>query len=96
VALIVLTLVFSSVDGFLTLKLVKGNIRELNPVMAFFLQSGPREFLLVKSLLSAFGLTVLLILKNHYILQRRVRLGAVLVIIPVLYLVLITYEIVIL
>ena len=59
----------------------------------FFLKLGPFQFIMIKWLLTAFGLTTLLILKNYYLWQGRVRTVAVLAILPFLYLVLVSYEI---
>jgi hypothetical protein len=93
VALLIFTLVLSITDAFLTLMLVGQDIHELNPVMDFFLKLGPFYFIMVKWFLTAFGLTTLLVLKNYYLWQGKVRTMAVLVILPFLYLVLIGYEI---
>jgi hypothetical protein len=93
VALVAATLVLSIIDAFLTLKLVGDDIQELNPVMDFFLKMGPFQFIMIKWFLTALGLTALLILKNYYLLQGRVRTAVVLVLFPFLYLVLVSYEI---
>jgi len=93
VAVLVFTLVLSITDAFLTLRLVGDNIRELNPVMDFFLRLGPFPFIMAKWFLTAFVLTTLLVLKNYYIWQGRIRAVAVLATIPFLYLILVSYEI---
>lgn len=93
VAVLVFTLILSIVDAFLTLKLVGEDIQELNPVMDFFLKQGPIQFIMVKWFLTAFGLITLLILKNYYIWQGRVRAVAALGIFPFFYMVLVIYEI---
>jgi hypothetical protein len=92
-AVLICTLVLSIIDAFLTLRLVGDSIRELNPVMDFFLRLGPFPFIMAKWFLTAFGLTTLLVLKNYYIWQDRIRAVAVLAAIPFLYLVLVSYEI---
>jgi hypothetical protein len=93
VTLLVLTLILSITDAFLTLRLVGENIHELNPVMDFFLKLGPFQFIMGKWFLTALGLITLLVLKNYYLWQGRVRTMALLVLLPFLYLVLISYEI---
>ncbi|MGA2400307.1 MAG: DUF5658 family protein [Syntrophobacteraceae bacterium] len=93
VVLLLSTLVLSIVDAFLTLNLVGGDIYELNPVMGFFLKLGPLQFIFVKWFLSALGLITLLVLKNYYLWQGRVKVVAVLAIFPFLYLALVSYEI---
>ncbi len=92
-ALLVLTLLLSITDAFLTLRLIGEDIRELNPLMEFFLKLGPLQFIMAKWFLTACGLTTLLILKNYYLWQGRIRTAAVLLILPFLYLLLVGYEI---
>ncbi|MGO9021883.1 MAG: DUF5658 family protein [Syntrophobacteraceae bacterium] len=91
--LLILTLILSLTDAFLTLNLVGKDIEELNPVMDFFLKLGPVQFIMVKWFLTAFGLISLLVLKNYYLWQGRVRTVVVLAILPFLYLMLVSYEI---
>jgi hypothetical protein len=93
VILLLVTLLLSIFDAFLTLRLMDGNFRELNPVMEFFLNLGPSLFLLVKWILTVFGLLTLLVLKNFYLWGGKIKAETILVIIPFLYLALITYEI---
>jgi hypothetical protein len=93
VIILVSTLILSITDAFLTLKLVGDNVHELNPVMDFFLRLGPFPFIMVKWFMTAFGLITLLLLKNYYIWQGRIRTVVVLAIIPFLYLLLVSYEI---
>ena len=61
--------------------------------MDFFLKLGPFQFILVKWFLTASGLITLLVLKNYYLWQGRVRTVAVLALLPFLYLALVSYEI---
>lgn len=92
IAVLICTLILSLADAFLTLMLVGDTIGELNPIMDFFLKLGPFQFIMVKWLFTAVGLTALLILKNYYLWHGRVRTAAVLFLLPCLYLVLISYE----
>ncbi len=93
VALLLLTLLLSITDAFITMRLIGEDIRELNPVMAFFLKLGPFQFIMAKWLLTACGLTTLLILKNYYLWQGRIRTAALLLILPFFYIVLVGYEV---
>jgi len=93
VAALFSTLGLSIADAFLTLVLVGKNVEELNPVMDFFLKLGPFQFIMAKWFFTAFGLTTLLILKNYYLWNGRVRAAVLLFIFPFLYLVLVGYEI---
>ncbi|MGO8942436.1 MAG: DUF5658 family protein [Syntrophobacteraceae bacterium] len=92
-AVLVCTLVLSIADAFLTLRLVGEDFHELNPVMDFFLKLGPFQFIMFKCFLTAFGMITLLVLKNYCLWQGKVRIVAVLVLLPSLYLVLVSYEI---
>ena len=94
VVLLLVTLLLSIFDAFLTMRLMGENFQELNPVMEFFLKLGPSAFLLAKWLLTVFGLLTLLVLKNFYLCGSRIKAEAILVIIPFFYFVLITYEII--
>lgn len=87
------TLVLSVVDAFLTLRLVGCDIKELNPVMGFFMKLGPFQFIMAKWFFTAFGLLTLLIFKNYYLWKGKLRTAALLVILPILYLGLVSYEI---
>jgi hypothetical protein len=93
VTLLLSALVLSIADAFLTIMLVGEDIHELNPAMDFFLKLGPFEFIIVKWFLTAFGLITLLVLKNYYLWQGRVRTVVVLALLPFLYLALVSYEI---
>lgn len=92
-AVLVCTLVLSIADAFLTLRLVGEDIHELNPVMDFFLKLGPFQFITAKCFLTAFGMIALLVLKNYCLRQAKARTVAVLLLLPFLYLVLVSYEI---
>jgi hypothetical protein len=92
VTLVVCTMVLSIVDAFLTLKLVGLGIGEANPIMDFFLKMGPLQFIIIKWLITAVGLVTLLILKNYYVWQGRIKTVAILFFLPFLYLVLVSYE----
>jgi hypothetical protein len=64
---IVLVLVLSLADGFLTLYLIEHGAEEQNPVMDLLLRWGPWEFILIKFLLTCFGIICLCISGNMYI-----------------------------
>lgn len=63
--LIVLILVFSVLDAFLTLLLVDHGAVELNPLMAFYLDIGPVPFVAVKYGLTSLSVFVLLVYSNN-------------------------------
>ncbi len=58
-------LIFSYVDAFLTLSLIKaGIITEANPAMSFYLELDTSYFILNKTLLTALSLVILCLYKN--------------------------------
>ena len=69
---IVLILLLSVIDAFLTLFLVDYGAREINPIMAYFLKFGPVTFMGVKYLLTCYSVVVLLILHNVYFRKLRI------------------------
>lgn len=88
VALLVLTIL----DGAITLILVNAHCEEANPLMAPLVERGAWPFLVVKYALTACGLPVLLVFKNHRMFGSRFRVGHVLPILVGLYLALIVYQ----
>jgi hypothetical protein len=90
--LLVFTFCLSLADAFLTMKLMELDFRELNPVMERCMELGPMVFILAKSGLTILGLVTLLILKNYYLWQR-LRIEVLLMALPVFYLALVVYEV---
>ncbi|MDJ0781107.1 MAG: DUF5658 family protein [Desulfosarcinaceae bacterium] len=68
-AAIVLILLFSLTDAFLTLWLVDRGATELNPVMAYFLAHGPVVFIGAKYALTCFSVVILVVF-SHVFLRR--------------------------
>lgn len=60
-AVILAVLVLSLLDAVLTLYLVAHGAYEMNPVMAHFLERGPRAFIAVKYLLTCLALVIFLL-----------------------------------
>jgi hypothetical protein len=68
-AVIVLILVFSLADAFLTLWLVDRGASEINPVMNYFLSHGPGVFIGVKYLFTSISVVILAVC-SHIFLRR--------------------------
>ena len=90
--LIIVVLILCVVDAVLTLQLLLRGNEEGNPLMAYLLDHGMQSFLIGKYALTAAGLPLLLIFKNHYLFGTRFRVGYLLPIIVALYLLLIAYQ----
>jgi hypothetical protein len=90
--IVILILMFSIADAFLTLELVGGGMVELNYIMYYYMQLGPLPFVLMKFLMTAIGLFCLLIHKNYFVFRRRVSVKAIMIGLAVMYSLLIGYE----
>lgn len=69
---IILILVLSVVDAFLTLFLMDHGAVELNPVMAFFIELGSLPFLMAKYALTSFSVITVVIC--HYVFFRYLKI----------------------
>ncbi len=64
-AAVILLLLLSSLDAYLTLSLIyKGRVVEANPIMAYFLDYGILPFTFVKIMITSTALIVLCVFKN--------------------------------
>ena len=88
VALLGLTLV----DGLLTIELLEINSEEGNPFMHYLLAHGPMAFLLGKYLMTAAGIPFLVVYKNYPMFGSRFRVGYLFPVFLGLYLVLLSYQ----
>jgi hypothetical protein len=91
-ALVVTLLAASITDAAFTVRLVAHGCAEVNPLMGRLLDRGVLPFFIGKYLLTAVGLPVLLIFKNHYLFGTRFRVGYVIPVLVSLYLILIAYQ----
>jgi hypothetical protein len=91
-ALVVTLLAASITDAAFTVRLVAIGCTEVNPLMGRLLDRGVLPFFIVKYLLTALGLPVLLVFKNHYLFGTRFRVGYVIPVLVSMYLVLIAYQ----
>jgi hypothetical protein len=89
-------ILLSTSDAFLTLRLTCAGADELNPIMLFFLQKGPIPFLLAKYAITGSALIFLLIHKNYRVFSGRIAVKSILLAVPILYTVLVLYELVLL
>jgi hypothetical protein len=93
--IVILTLILASiVDAILTIQLIDSGANEVNPLMARLLDYGVGAFLFGKYVLTVVGLPLLLIFKNHYLFNTRLRVGYLIPMAVALYVVLIGYQLV--
>ncbi len=92
VLLVVSLLLLTVLDGAITLILVNSHCEEANPLMAPLVEWGALPFLAIKYALTACGLPVLLVYKNHRMFGSRFRVGHVLPVLVGMYLMLIAYQ----
>jgi hypothetical protein len=91
-AMIVILLCLTLVDGVLTIELLDVNSVEANPLMGHLLSWGQWEFLLGKYILTAAGLPFLVVYKHHLLFGTRFRTGWLLHVFVSLYLILLFYQ----
>ena len=95
-ALIVALLVLSIIDAVITLELIDSGGDEINPLMACLLERSPVAFLVGKFLLTAAGLPLLVVFKNFSLFGSRLRVGHLIPVFVALYLLLLSYQLVLL
>jgi hypothetical protein len=78
VAVILVMVVLSVLDAFLTLELVQRGATEVNPVMAYYLSRGPLVFFSVKYFLTAASILLVLIYKNVHLFGTRFQVKMIL------------------
>ena len=65
-------LILSILDAVLTLIVIQRGAKELNPVMAYFLEHGTVVFIVAKYLLTSIGVLILLIFKNVFLTRLKI------------------------
>ena len=65
-------LILSILDAVLTLVVIQRGARELNPVMAYFLEHGTLIFIVAKYALTSIGVLILLIFKNVFLTKLKI------------------------
>ena len=69
---ILIVVLMSMVDAFLTLFLIDNGAKEVNPVMAYCLSLGPSAFILLKYAITCISVLILVVLSNVFI--RRIKI----------------------
>jgi hypothetical protein len=72
-AVIISILCLSLIDGVMTLHLIGHGAKELNPIMAYFLDKGTVVFITAKYILTSVAVIIILLIKNTYLPRTRVR-----------------------
>ena len=65
-------LILSVLDAVLTLIVIQRGAKELNPVMAYFLEHGTSTFIVAKYILTSVGVFILLIFKNVFLTRLKI------------------------
>jgi hypothetical protein len=91
-AVVLALLIASIADACLTIRLLQAGANEVNPLMDHFIGRGVQAFLVAKYLLTVSGLPLLLICQNHYLFGTRLRVGYLIPIAVLLYIILIGYQ----
>ena len=69
---IILLIILSIIDGFMTLHLLNHGAHEINSIMSLCLEAGPWFFLASKFLLTSFGGMCLLVASNCCVFENRI------------------------
>jgi len=69
---ITVILILSVLDAVLTLIVIQRGAKELNPVMAYFLEHGTSTFIVAKYILTSVGVLILLIFKNVFLTRLKI------------------------
>ncbi len=89
---ILLLLLASIADAYLTIHLMNAGAQEINPLMDSLLSRSVHHFMLGKYLLTVAGLPLLLIFQNHYLFGTRLRVRHLIPVAVALYCILIGYQ----
>jgi hypothetical protein len=73
VAVILLIILLSITDAYLTLYLISRGAVELNPIMAYYLDHSPLAFFGMKYLLTCASILVILMIKDFYLFRTKVQ-----------------------
>lgn len=92
----IMLLILTLIDGVITVVLLEFGFEEANPVMRYLLERGTGAFFVGKYVLTAIFLPVALVMYQYRLFGTRLRVGHFIPIVAALYLVLITYQIVLL
>jgi len=90
--LILVLLCLTLADGLVTLYLMDVNCQEINPLMRYLLHKGPVHFLVGKYALTVAGIPILLVFKNFNLFGTDIRVGHLIPVFALLYLLLILYQ----
>jgi hypothetical protein len=66
-------LCLSLIDAVMTLHLIGHGAKEINPIMAYFLDKGTVIFIAVKYILTSLAVIIILLVKNAYLPRTRIR-----------------------
>ena len=72
-AVILLIILLSITDAYLTLDLIDRGAVELNPIMAYYLNHGALAFFGMKYLLTCASIIIILIIKDLYLFRTKVK-----------------------
>jgi hypothetical protein len=72
-AVIIGILCLSLIDAVMTLHLIGHGAKEINPIMAYFLDKGTVIFIAAKYILTSAAVIIILLVKNAYLPRTRIR-----------------------
>ena len=85
-------LILSTLDALLTLVVIQRGAKELNPVMAYFLEHGTLTFVVAKYVLTSIGVLILLVLKNVFLTKIKIYTHSLFPCVIVVFIIVIVWE----
>jgi len=92
--MILVTLGLSLLDAIFTLLLVDSGAREVNPLMAYYLDLSPSLFLLIKYLLTCSAVILILFCKDRYIFNTKIKARVIFFLLPIPFFLVIPWQLI--
>ena len=91
-AAILTIITLSILDAIFTMYLISLGAIEVNPIMAYFLEYGPLKFFGVKYFLTCASIVFLLLNKNVYLFNHKIRTEIVFIVVVIIFALVILWE----
>ena len=85
-------LILSILDAVLTLVVIQRGAKEVNPVMAYFLEHGTLTFIVAKYALTSIGVLILLVFKNVFLTKIKIYTHSLFPCVILVFIVVIVWE----
>jgi len=90
--IILVIISLSIIDAIFTLNLVNLGAKEINPLLAFYLERGPLFFFIIKYFLTCASVIILLFSKDFYIFRNKVKARVLFFLVPIPFILVIQWQ----